>query len=64
MSGADWSDCQESDADIVSIDEASGEFSIDDLGEQRAHGWGIVECGGWACLMSQVSKTESSPFPM
>ena len=44
VAGADWSDRQEGDAQIVSVNEPSWKVAVDDLGKQGAHGLGIVEC--------------------
>ena len=44
VAGADWGDCQEGDAQIVSVNEPSGKVAVDDLGKQGAHGSEIVEC--------------------
>jgi hypothetical protein len=46
MAGADWGDCEEGDADIVSVNKPSWKVAIDDLGKQGAHGIEIVECNG------------------
>jgi hypothetical protein len=41
---ADWRNREERNTDLVSIDEAARQLAVDDFGEQRAHGWEIVEC--------------------
>ena len=44
VAGADWGDCKEGDADIVSVHEPAWEVAVNDLGKQGAHGFEIVEC--------------------
>jgi len=46
VSRANRGNREECDTDVIPVDETSREFAVDDLGEQGAHGFRIVECGG------------------
>jgi len=43
MSGCEWTDVHEGNADVVGVDETTGDLAVDDAGEDGGHK-GIVGC--------------------